>query len=236
MRNVLFIVLSIALLFCCSEVGAEEKISKTLEQKPSQGEEQLSDQYAFQDLRFGDSVEVVFEKMKKSGVITESLNDFLRLRQGLSDKENYTVTDYWLYYSPAINLGMYEYKIKCNFYNGGLYQVYISSWANSADYYDTYIKDRWESLKSIISNKYNNKYLILNDPFPNFLNMKSNYTIFSNIWKYGEKTIKLGIFENPGEALYRVELYITHSPIEDLIKKDEESKEQQKKMDSSMYF
>lgn len=235
MRNVLFIVLSIVLLFGCSEVGAEEKISKTSEQKPSQGEEQLEDQYAFQDLRFGDSEEVVFEKMKNNGVITQSDIDSFQLMQGLLHKQN-TAVEYWLNRVPTINLGMYEYQIGCNFYNGGLYQIRISCRANSADYYDTYIKDRWENLRGIISNKYNNKYLILNDPFPDFLNMKSNYTIFSNIWRYGEKTIKLGIFENPGRASYRVELYITHSPVEDLIKKDEESKEQQKRMDSSMYF
>lgn len=93
-------------------------------------------------------------------------------------------------------IGSDEYITRTYFvdpkHENNLFQLDFRSYRNNtANYYDTYIRDSWANLISVISHKYgkpDEEYT-----YTTFFNMKSGYITWTHVWRIYTKEIRVGV-------------------------------------------
>lgn len=173
---------------------------------------------AFDDLQFGDSRNVAAQKMKDDARI--------RLSGAIEFFSSYTAENaplpFWLKYGTIVDIGGHTYDFKCGFYQDALYEVEIStSYCAVADY-NTFLKERWDTLVIFMAEQYSKEFLTHTSDYPKIFRLKPgiNYT---HVWEHDTKKVRIGIIETDDEKSFSVVLLITHLPLEALVKIHQDS-------------
>lgn len=167
---------------------------------------------AYGELKFGDSEATVRYKLKHLKF------DQLQYRDG------------GFYYVYNVEIGQFNYELRCDFYENKLYRVRITSHEFTANYYDTKLKNLWQNLVDVITVKYGIEY----GEYSKFYQLNSGYVSFTHTWHYETKKIQIGVGEE--ESTYYTTLWITDKPTEENIDKAEQLKTEEAKKSSSKKF
>ena len=163
---------------------------------------------AYRDIYFGETQSIVEQKCKNDNKIDEIVPG------------GYT-----------IEIGEYEYSLTFEYYKGQLYRLEFTGYRENADYFDTIVKDKRNEMVKVIEKVYGTADKKNNI---NFLDMKSNYIIWSHIWNQGDKEIKIGIAES--DFNYFPKMYIIYTPLAKQKEEEEKNKKENKINDSSEDF
>lgn len=180
----------------------------------TQSEKACSDDIicAFDDLQFGDSRTTAAQKMKDDSRI--------RLSGAIEFFSSYTAENaplpFWLKYGTVVDIDGYTYDFKCGFHQDALYEVEISTSYCAAADYNTFLRERWDTLVSFITGQYSKEFLTHTSDYPKIFRLKPgiNYT---HVWEHDAKRVRIGIVETDDEKNFSVVLLITYLPLETLV-------------------
>jgi hypothetical protein len=141
-----------------------------------------------------------------------------------------------------VTIGSERYTLQPNFYHNKLYSIFIYSDSKNASYFNTMIKDEWQTLVDVVSLQYAQTSRInpavFNGTYPSFLKMRPGQIEWSHAWQYETKGIWIGVGAGSGEEenTYYACLYITDKPTETLIQEQNSAIEKNEKKESSEKF
>lgn len=162
--------------------------------------------FAFRNLRFGDSKLIVDRK----------------LQGDLSSN----------YHGSTTCIGNYNYDLSCSYTNDKLYRIDFYSRPRSATYYSTEIKDEWENLVDTLSKKYGEAYGVYKEIFE----LNPGYISFTHTWITNTKKISVGVGETKEGYKYYAVLVIVDLEAERNIKQKEQDTRDSSQKKSSQDF
>jgi hypothetical protein len=130
-------------------------------------------------------------------------------------------------------IGQYKYAVGTHYTSGkkDLYSISFGTYPfKTANYYDTDVKAQWHNLVDVISEKYGPKHGV----FPSFFNMKSEFVVWTHIWRIGTKEIAIGVAEQ--DATYYALLEITDLPRQEQLQEKQGAKDTESIKKSSKHF